>query len=152
MSIRGPWLGLRAATRGILPADSCARTSQAGAAIYAIYKQPSPTGKTDGCQYLVDIWPAADGGPEGRAKSLTLLALPRGRDAGNHFNDLARVVSHEVSRMFSCELANRAAPLLTINLRAKNCKRGKNHGGGAVAAVVADDMLPRGLSNPRWLD
>jgi len=57
---------------------------------------------------------------ERKTRRRETVALPRGRDAGNHFNDLARVVSHEVSRMFSCELANRAAPLLTINLRAKN--------------------------------
>ena len=29
-------------------------------------------------------------------------------------------------------------------LEAQHGKRGKNHGGGAVAAVVADDMLPGG--------
>src|SRR6516225_4603411 len=52
--------------------------SGAWAAIYAIYKQPSPTRKTDGCQYLVDLWSAADGAPEARPKSLNLLALPRG--------------------------------------------------------------------------
>ena len=47
------------------------------------------------------------------------LALPRGRPRASNFNHLGSPVSHEVSRMFSCELANRAAPLLTINLRAK---------------------------------
>ena len=43
---------------------------------------------------------------ERKTRRRETVALPRGRDAGNHFNDLARVVSHEVSRMFSCELAN----------------------------------------------